>query len=329
MLVLLAVGMLLLMGLLRIFVVTSRFLRLNGLTPVSVSRLVFDSGAPLKIINSRTNMLLLGVGGGVHEGADLTDTMMVLSLNHTTHTTAFISIPRDVWSDELKDKVNSAYHYGEEKIKGGGLVLAKATIEDVVGLPIHYGIVVDFSGFKNVIDLVGGVTINVPNAFEDTDYPITGKEDDECSKDPLYRCRYETLRFGAGPQNMDGDRALKYVRSRHADGNEGSDFARSKRQQDLLIALKQKFTNLSFLSSPQKFSPLFHALDDATDTDMNIGEFLTVGKFVAQTKQENIQKISIEGELTSPPLSWYNGKYVLVPSVDFSDIHASIASQLQ
>lgn len=328
-LILLSIGILLLMGILRIFVVTSRFFRQNGLTPVSIVRLLFDSGAPLKITNSRTNILLLGVGGGAHEGADLTDTIIVLTLNIKTRSLAFISIPRDVWSDELKDKVNSAYHYGEEKRIGGGLVLAKATIEDVVGLPIHYGIVVDFSGFKKVIDLVGGVIINVPNAFEDPDFPIAGKENDECNKDPLYRCRYETLRFESGLQNMDGDRALKYVRSRHAEGNEGSDFARSKRQQDLLIALKQKFTHISLLSSPQRISQLFHALDDATDTDMNIGEFLTVGKFIAKTKQEDIQKISIEGELMSPPRFWYDGKYVLVPRVDFDEIHASIASQLR
>lgn len=328
-LVLLAVGLLLVIGILRIFIVVGRTLRQNGLTPGSVARLLFDSGAPLKVTNKRTNILLLGAGGGAHDGSDLTDTMIVLSLNRVSHGMAFISIPRDLWSEDLKDRINSAYHYGEEKKKGGGLVLAKASIEDVVGLPIHYGIVVDFSGFKKVIDLAGGVNIDVPKTFEDPDFPIEGKENDECDGDPEFRCRYETLHFDSGVQTMDGERALKYVRSRHAEGREGSDFARSKRQQDLLVALKQKFTNPSLWTSPQKVSQFLRALDDATDSDMNAGEFLTVGKFITQTKQADIQKISIEDELITPPSAWYGGKYVLVPSVDFNYIHASIASQLK
>jgi LCP family protein required for cell wall assembly len=328
-LVLLAVGLLFFIVLLRGYILLARAMRQNGLTPTSLARLVFDSGAPLKVTGGRTNILLLGIGGGTHDGADLTDTIIVLSLNNKTHAMALISIPRDLWSDELKDKINSAYHYGEIKKKGGGLVLSKASMEDVVGLPVHYGVVVDFSGFKKVIDLVGGVTITVPKAFDDPDYPIAGKENDDCNGDPLFRCRYETLHFDAGAQNMNGDRALKYVRSRHADGNQGSDFARSKRQQDLLIALKQKFTNPAAWSSPQKVSELLHAIDDATDSDMNAGEFLTVGKFIAQTKQADIQKISIEKELTNPPLSWYGGKYVLVPTTDYDQIHATIASQLK
>ena len=151
-----------------------------------------------------------------------------------------ISVPRDIWSDSLKDKVNSAYHYGEEKKKGGGLTLSKAIVSDVVGLPIQYALVLDFSGFEKVINLVDGVEVNVPKSFTDPDYPIPGKENDECNNDPEYRCRYEALHFDAGVQVMDGARALKYVRSRHAEGDEGSDFARGKRQQEVILALKTK-----------------------------------------------------------------------------------------
>ena len=74
--------------------------------------------------------------------------MFTLSLNTATKTVALISIPRDIWSETLKDKVNTAYHYGEEKKKGGGLLLSKVSVEDVIGIPVQYAVVIDFSGFK-------------------------------------------------------------------------------------------------------------------------------------------------------------------------------------
>ena len=107
------------------------------LTPGTVIRLLFDSGAPLQATGGRTNILLLGIAVGSHPGSDLTDTMMILSFAPENRTLAFISLPRDIWSETLQDKINSAYHYGEEKKKGGGLVLAKTIVEDVSGLPIH------------------------------------------------------------------------------------------------------------------------------------------------------------------------------------------------
>ncbi len=306
-----------------------KFMRQTGLTPTTVFHLVFDTGAPLASLDQRTNILILGIGGGSHTGPDLTDTMMVMSLNRTKSTMAFISIPRDIWSDTLKDKVNSAYHYGQEKKKGGGLVLAKAISEDVVGIPIQYSAVVDFSGFTKIIDLVGGVTVNVPKAFLDPDFPIDGKEDDPCGGDPLFRCRYEAVHFDAGPQLMNGEQALKYVRSRHAEGDEGSDFARSRRQQEVLVDLKAKLTSVWTWFPPSRAFALLRAIDDATDSDMNIGEFLTISKSIAQTSQNQIKKIAIDDLLISPPESWYGNRYVLLPKDSFDTIHAYIIQQLQ
>ena len=82
----------------------------TGLTPTTLFRLAFDTGVPLNSSNGRTNILILGIGGGVHAGADLTDTMMVFSVDANQKSIAMISLPRDIWSDTLKDKVNSAYH---------------------------------------------------------------------------------------------------------------------------------------------------------------------------------------------------------------------------
>lgn len=301
----------------------------TGITPGTVYGFVFDTGAPLASSDQRTNVLILGIGGGTHEGPDLTDTMMVVSLNRAKSSMALISIPRDIWSDTLKDKVNSAYHYGEEKQKGGGLTLAKAISEDVVGIPLHYSVVIDFSGFKNIIDLAGGITVNVTEAFTDTEYPVDGKENDPCGGDPLLRCRYETVHFDAGAQHMNGDRALIYVRSRHAEGVEGSDFARARRQQAVIVALKEKLMHPTTWLPPKKGIALMKAIDDTTDTDMNIGQWLTVVKEIATTREQNIQKVTFDTLLTSPPETWYGGRYVLVPQDSFDVIHEYIQKQLQ
>lgn len=275
----------------------------------------------------RTNLLLLGIPGGSHAGADLTDSMMVLSYNHSGKTLTMISLPRDIWSDTLKDKINSAYHYGEEKKKNGGLILAKVVIEDVVGIPIHYGLVIDFSGFRRVIDDVGGIEVAIGQGFTDPDFPIDGKEDDLCDGDPKFRCRYETIHFNSGLQSMDGTTALKYVRSRSAEGGQGSDFARGRRQQEVIVALKAKLTNpLAWLSFNK--GALLKSLDAATDTDMKLGELLTFAKLAWRVSEKNTQRISIEEELITPPVWMYGGKYVLVPKEDYETLHLFVKSKL-
>lgn len=305
-----------------------RFMQTTGITPTTLTRLIFDSGANLHPMEGRVNILLLGIPGGNHEGTDLTDTILVLSFHEKNRTLSMISLPRDIWSDTLKDKVNSAYHYGEIKKNGGGLVLAKAIVSDMVGLPIQYALVLDFSGFRKVIDLAGGVEINVPKSFTDSEFPIPGKENDPCNGDPLLRCRYEPLHFEAGTQTMNGDTALKYVRSRHAEGEEGSDFARGRRQQEVLLALKSKLLSKDVYLNPKQAEKLYGAFDEATDMDMNIGEVLTVGKLFMNTPKEQTQRISLEDKLYTPPSSWY-GRYVLLPAESFEAIHAFVKSSLK
>ena len=306
-----------------------RFMKSTGITPGVMFRLLAGDGQPLKSSRDRSNVLLLGSGGENHEGPDLTDTMMVLSIDTKKKSVSLISIPRDTWSDTLRDKVNSAYHYGEEKKKGGGMLLAKVVVEDIIGMPIHYGLLIDFSGFKKIIDLLGGVEVNVTQAFTDNDYPIAGKERDTCPGDPTNRCVYETIRFEAGVQHMDGERALKYARSRHADGEEGSDFARGRRQQDIIIALKDTLVHPVLWFSFDRLSRLPQVLDDATDTDMNIGELATVGKWFIKTKESSVKKISIDTLLVEPTPSLYGGRYVLVPIEDWEYVHAFLREQVE
>ncbi|MBI5449236.1 LCP family protein [Candidatus Gottesmanbacteria bacterium] len=304
-----------------------RFMKTTGVTPGFLMNLVVNSGTTLRSNEKRTNILLLGIGGGAHEGSDLTDTMIVLSLDKEKASMSMISIPRDMWSAELRDKVNSAYHYGEEKKIGGGFVLAKSTVADVIGMPVHYVFLIDFTGFQKIIDLVGGIPVNVSAEFTDTEFPVAGRENDECEGDPARACRYELLHFDSGEQLMDGARALQYVRSRHAQGTEGSDFARSKRQQDVLMALKSKLSDPGVWFSP-RLPMLMQAFDDATGMDLNISELATVGKRIAQIPSGNIQKISIEPLLIAPPPWQYDGKYVLIPRGEDAEIHAFINAQL-
>lgn len=321
----------LLLGLLLVWksiLVSRQFMNRTGITPMTLFKLVFDSGADLKPIDGRVNILLLGIPGGLHDGNDLTDTILVLSFHEKNQSLSMISVPRDIWSDTLKDKINSAYHYGGIKKNGGGLVLSKAIVSDMVGLPIHYALVLDFSGFLKVIDLVDGIEINVPIAFTDSEFPIPGKENDKCGGDIMYRCRYVSLHFDAGLQTMDGDLALKYVRSRHAEGDEGSDFARGRRQQEVLLALKTKLLSKEIYLHPGELEKLYGAFDNATDTDMNIGELLTVGKLFLKMHKEKTQRISLEDKLYTPPSSWY-GRFVLLPKESFEEIHEFIARSLR
>lgn len=231
-----------------------------------------------------------------------------------------MSIPRDIWSDTLKDRVNSAYHYG-------GAVIARVIAREVVDLPIHYVLLIDFSGFEEVIDLVGGVKVNVPQSFTDPDFPIAGREEDLCDGDPEYRCRYSQISFEQGLQEMSGERALMYVRSRHAEGEEGSDFARSRRQQDVMVALKEKLMKPDVYLSPAKVKELLTAFDNATQTDLRIGELTTIGKIVSRTPGSEIRRISLEDQLDPAPL-WLYGRYALVPKESWGSIHEFVRSQL-
>lgn len=318
--------LLVVVGIVKLIRFNTEFSKNTGLNLVTVGKLLIDGGAELKKTDGRVNVLLLGMAGGIHDGPDLTDTIIIVSFDTNKHTVSLLSLPRDIWSDALKDKINSAYHYGEEKKKGGGMVLARAVMEDVSGLPMHYVVTLDFTQFENLIDVLGGIDVNVTTGFTDTEFPIAGKENDECDGDPKFLCRYETITFTTGVQHMDGTTALKYVRSRHAEGDEGTDFARGRRQQDVIFALKEKIMKLQPWFHPSIATNLLKSTDTATDTDMTLGEQLTIGK-MALRLSGSMQKISIEHLLSVPP-TWMYGRYVLVPETDYETIHLYIQQEL-
>jgi LCP family protein required for cell wall assembly len=279
----------------------------------------------LDTYRERTNILLLGMGGGDHPGADLTDSMMLISINPETNDTVILSLPRDIWVESLQGKLNSAYHLGETKKPGAGLVLAKAAVSEILDQPVHYTVLLDFTGFEKAIDIVGGISIDVPRGFTDFQYPIPGKETAEPES-----ARYQVVTFKAGRQIMDGDTALKYVRTRHAEGEEGTDFARAQRQQRVILAFKDKVLSVKILLNPIKLKRLFETFSESVITDLPVASYPELIKLVFRIDQDSIRTgILNEGSVSedippllyNPPLSLY-GQWVLLPSNnDWQAVH--------
>ncbi len=325
--------------LVRFFAPYYNFARENNLSFSLIQSLVFDKKPDLKEYKGRTNVVLLGISGGSHEGGDLTDTIIFTSTDFAKKDVVVVSVPRDVWLPSLKDRINSAYHYGEEKKPGGGLILAKAAIEEVLGQPVQYGLMINFSGFEKVIDLIGGVDIEVEKSFTDKLYPVEGKENDTCGSDKTYACRYETLVFEKGRQHMDGKLALKYVRSRHAEGEEGTDFARGRRQQQVILAVKNKIITQKLWKDFNLMKKLYEVFMQNVATDLNWSEKILLGKFFLTMPEGVVRQLVLDtgdekqkrkGFLVNPPAWQYKDMWVLTPrSGDFTEIQKYISCQLE
>lgn len=336
----------------------------------SVFKFAFPIGPKFKSTDSRVNVLLLGYAGGTHQGATLTDSIIVASVNIKTGAVILISIPRDLWLDSVRAKINTVY-------QDGGLKYAEDKIDDILAVPIHYGMRIDFSGFIKAIDLVEGVEVNISNAFDDYNYPIEGKENDLCGlkekevdldEDQIkalniqpggidlkpgktkvlvneslgdtiatssadFACRFEHIAFSKGKIMMDGKLALKFVRSRAGTNGEGSDFARSKRQQLVLQAFRNQVLSLETLINPQKVSGLVSTFGKSFETDINPS---LLPEFYGLLKKVNGVKSLVLGDLgggksilVSPPPADYGGAYVLIPpNNDFKSIKELIKQEL-
>ncbi|MBI2022194.1 LCP family protein [Candidatus Daviesbacteria bacterium] len=334
----------------------------------SVFQFVFPLGSKLKSTSDRVNILLLGNAGGSHAGASLTDSIIIASYQLKTNKVTLISIPRDLWIEGAKAKVNTVY-------ENGGLKYAEDKIDDILGLPIHYGVRMDFNGFAKAIDLVDGIDIDVPKTFDDYNYPIEGKEDDLCgllekeveltedqikafnlqpggitlkpgkskvlvdSQDKIatqaadFSCRFEHISFVKGKTHMDGTTALKFVRSRMGTNGEGSDFARSRRQQLVLQAFRNKVLSFETLINPQKITGLVDTFGKSFETDIELDRFLELYSLMKKIKQVNNLVLGDLGSgksiFSSPSSSNYGGAYVLIPpDGDFKPVKDFIKSEL-
>lgn len=278
---------------------------------------------PLSSGQSQTlNLLLLGENGAGGSGADLTDTIIFASLNGQTKKAVFVSIPRDLWIKEIQAKINTVYHYG-------GNDLAKKTIEEILGQKIDYVLVVNFDSFEKLIDLLGGIEVDVKNSFDDYKYPIAGREDDLCDGDKELKCRYEHLHFDVGRQFMDGKTALKFVRSRNAAGDEGTDFARSARQQQVMKAVEEKI-HKSWPEVAKKAPDYYQFLKTSMKIDFPINQTGSLVILLTKLNWGNLNYVSINGNLLFNPRVHSSKQWVLLPkSGDFGEIQKFVSEQLK
>lgn len=328
-------------------------------------QLIFNKEVSLKKSNENINILLLGIGGGKHDGPNLSDTIIFASVNQSKNKVTLVSLPRDMWIPDLNSKINQAYAAGEEKRSGGGLTLAKAVVSKVVGQPVDYVVRVDFAGFVKAVDMVGGLDINVENTLDDYIYPVDGKEDDSCGKPDseikdftdkiasdsasteeslalFFTCRYKHVHFSKGSNHLSGDQALEYVRSRHALGVEGSDFARSARQQKVIKAFKDKIFSLGIILNPTKVSGLYDIFKSSIDTDIKQGEMDDFIRLGQSLKNANITNAVVDfgdystgraGLLINPtPSAEYEYAWVLIPRIgngNFSEIGKYVGCEIK
>jgi len=305
--------------------------------PISIVATV--SASNLKETDGRTNVMLLGSdkrAAGTVE-SELTDTLLLMSIGRVEHDVVLISLPRDLWvedSNGYRSKINEVYTNNKQNennnISGGDALMG--ITEEVLGIPIHYYSVINFELFKDVIDIIGGIEVEVERSFIDYYYPVEGKENAPKNE------RYETVAFDKGVQTMDGARALKYVRSRKGTNGENTDFARSERQQRMISAIKTKALSLETLVNPIKIKELYEIYSTQIDTNIN---FSDVQSFYLLSQQIDFDRVTSvvlddrsaadEGGLLYAPseTELYGGAYVLIPKVgDFSQLHAYVQRYL-
>lgn len=262
------------------------------------------------------NVLILGYGGGSHEGGLLTDTIMVAHVDPRAEQVVLISIPRDLWVEN--EKINFAYSKGAD--------FAKQEVEVVTGLPTEAYLSVSFDGFKSALETLGPVSVNAPYSFTDQFYPIEGKEKETCGKtteeekaieatesgellDREYMCRFETVKFDKGLQMMDGETALKFMRSRHSKEYPG-DFYRSQRQQALIQGIIAK---LKTIGGIVKIPSLTLQISKFIDTDITVSKVMDLMGKYNDPLSFQVKRISLTTENVLAESKSSDGQYILIP----------------
>lgn len=338
------------------------------------------SGTTLKSTDDRVNVLLLGIPGGTHDGPNLTDTIMIASYNLKTDQINLISIPRDLWLPSLQSKANAVYQISLSQNSGLGLpktvmgnILGLTihyalridfngfiqAVDILDGLDVEVDRTFDdynypIAGKEN--DLCGYTEQEIDFSEEQAKQlsiepgkrkvfvaPDGSIATDSAKEDigaKYFTCRYEHLRFNKGVLQLDGETALKFVRSRHGTNGEGTDFARSKRQEKVLKAIKGKVLSFETLTSPVKISELFQTFDRSIDTDIAVKDIPEFYKLFS--KADKMQTFVLDDSkrsglpdnraslLVNPPRGDYGGAYVLVSlDDDFSTIQEYVKKILE
>lgn len=233
--------------------------------------------------HGRVNIVLMGLDYRPNDDEGTrSDTMLILSVDQDSNTANMLSIPRDLWvkiPGKGNNRINAAYYFGDLDRPGkGGPPLVKQTILENFGIKVDYFATINFDGFRSVIDALGGINVDVKKPLLDSEYPT---EDYGIKR----------IFIPAGLQHMNGQTALEYARSRHAD----SDLGRNQRQQEVLLAVREQGINLGLLTNSQ----LQAALQGAIQTDLTPGDMLALGRIAVGMKKESIKQFSIDANITT------------------------------
>lgn len=271
----------------------------------SVSTAGFPSSSLLLPLNGndRVNILMVGYGGGDHDGAYLADSIQILSIDPKTDTTTTIPIPRDLWVEGIDDfpdngKVNEVFAVGE--LNGGideaGAALARV-LTDVTGLEVHHWLSIDFAGFRDMVDAVGGVTVDNPVAFSYTTIEAFHEAG-----------RWEMGTFPAGEIQLDGAQALAYTRARYTSVvSESTDFARSVRQARVLGALRSQLGE-GGLGSIWPGLRLMDAMEGRVRTDLSVIDLFLLSSHLASDR-----RIELSEDVVLTATTNTIGQYILIP----------------
>ncbi len=242
----------------------------------------------------RVNVLVLGIDRRAgEEGYFRTDTMLVLTLDPVTKTGGVLSIPRDLWvpiPGYGVARINAAHVFGQrDGYPGGGPALSAKTVENNLGIPIHYHVRVDFDAFVEIVDRIGGIDIYVEEEIRDRTYP---------SNDPADPYGYDPLYIEAGQQHFDGELALKYARTRHTSGG---DFDRARRQQQVVRAIFEKVKRLDMLPTLIAQAPqMWRTVQDSVETDLQLDQGIALARLATQVDPDDIHFGVIDERYTIP-----------------------------
>ncbi len=257
--------------------------------------------------SDRVNILMLGYGGSGHEGAYLTDSMVVMSLIPQSHHTTLVSIPRDLWVQYPPNsgnyhKINVVYPLASNNnanaVAGGDAIAQKVSL--VTGLDVKYWMTINFTGFREFINAIGGVDVDVPDAFT-AYYP---KNDD-----PNIDASWIKVHFSKGFQHMDGTRAIQYARAREVIDNpaEGTDFARSARQQIIMKAA------LSKLKDWHNWPSFFNAMNALQHTIYSNLSLADLAAFAMKMDLNNAHRVGLSFTNVLMDAKSDDGQDILLP----------------
>lgn len=269
------------------------------LLTLPVEKSIFDEpNTPEK----RINYLLLSIRGKDDpNGGLLTDSIIILSIRPYDNKIALISIPRDLYvymPDTGKSrKLNEAYEIGEKRSAGGGLNYAKTVASDVSGLPIHFAAIINFKGFSDLVDALGGVELNLDKPFVEA---VPFEEG--------------SISLPAGKQTINGQTALLYTRSRMS----SSDFDRSRRQQEIIKGIYAKIINTGIIFNPYRLDKLLKIAETNFKTNMTAGEIEETVKLFKDMKSPIVKTKVVDNGPEKLLYSTYNdeGAFILLPTGD-------------